>query len=116
MTDNNRYPPYEGPTWLYEVHEFGSETPVAFVRDYQLAKKMGNQTGGGVRVGGCKSGYHVNEIDEIEVVIHGQCWAPQMRCVVINHPWFVQHKCNGCDNSYVEKTKKTFKLIGTSRF
>ena len=43
MTDNNRYPPYEGPTWLYEVHEFGSETPVAFVRDYQLAKKMGNQ-------------------------------------------------------------------------
>jgi hypothetical protein len=65
---------------------------------------------GDVRVGGTK-GAHINTIDEITVVIHDNCWAPQMRCVRILHPAFVNYECRGCNQA--NSVTKTFKLIGT---
>lgn len=116
------YPPYEGPSWIYEVHGHGAEIPVGYCRDYELARELAERLNG-VRVG-TLGGIPVNSIDEITVTTHDGCWSPAMRCnriismrttggeEIFRYP----HKCRDCDSPYVNRHTSVFKLQGTCKY
>lgn len=95
------FDPYTGPSYFYIKLNTDGE-PIAITRNYVL----------GSQVRQFKS-THTNSVESLELCWHANCWAPQMRCIRVNHvDYGGNYPCHGCGTE--AETRRTFQLTGTS--